>query len=83
MKPMLRDTNYDEAASETRQTEGRASRDSPDAVSKRVFGGLFYVDLDLLTQQTNHITSTTLEPQTLPVGPVLLHEPLDVVLRQR
>ena len=38
----------------------------------------------LYTQQTNHIRSpAALETEALPVGPVLLHEPLDVVLRQR
>ena len=36
-----------------------------------------------LLNKRHTLPLTSLEPEALPVGPVLLHEPLDVVLRQR
>ena len=72
--------NDDEATSETRQTRARVARraETP-GVAKTGFLGPART-----TQQNEHIISpAALEPEALPVGPVLLHEPVDVVLRQR
>ena len=72
--------NDDEATSETRQTRARVARraETP-GVAKTGFLGPART-----TQQNEHIISpAALEPEALPMQTVLLHEPLDVALRQR
>ena len=74
----------DEACSQNQNAASRRPTRRPPVVSSRPPGktGFWSWARIPLLNKRHTLPLTALEPQTLPVGPVLLHEPVDVVLRQ-